>query len=117
MKKRNTTNVYTNTHTHTHTHFLGHPSIPSYESRISLVKLLIEISQYTQALSVLELLQKENDEVLDLWYLYGWCYFLMGQDSQNGPDQNLTVTHWEDARDCLINYEKVSYLKKYTYEK
>ncbi|RIA79231.1 hypothetical protein C1645_683672, partial [Glomus cerebriforme] len=76
----------------------GHPSIPSYESRISLVKLLIELSQYTQALSVLELLQKENDEILDLWYLYGWCYFLMGQDSQNEQDH---LTHWEDARDCL----------------
>ncbi|EXX55631.1 uncharacterized protein OCT59_019783 [Rhizophagus irregularis] len=82
----------------------GHSSIPSYESRISLVKLLIELSQYTKALNVLEILQKENDEVFDLWYLYGLCYFLMGQDSQNEQDR---LTHWEDARDCLINYEKL----------
>ncbi|GBB89903.1 hypothetical protein RclHR1_16750002 [Rhizophagus clarus] len=82
----------------------GHPSIPSYESRISLVKLLIELSQYMKALNVLEILQRENDEVLDLWYLYGLCYFLMGQDSQNEQDH---LIHWEDARDCLINYEKL----------
>jgi hypothetical protein len=31
----------------------------------------------------------------------------MGQDSQNEQDH---LTHWEDARDCLINYEKVNIL-------
>ncbi|CAG8640532.1 7414_t:CDS:2, partial [Racocetra fulgida] len=40
----------------------GDPLIPSYDIRISLVKLLLELSQYTQALSVLEILQKENDQ-------------------------------------------------------
>ncbi|CAG8568267.1 5842_t:CDS:2 [Acaulospora morrowiae] len=81
------------------------PSIPSYETRISLVKLLLEIAQYTQALSVLELLQKEDDQVVDLWYLYGWCYYCMGQDSsQNEEDQ---MAHWEDARDCLVTCEKL----------
>ncbi|CAI2168923.1 1459_t:CDS:2 [Funneliformis geosporum] len=84
----------------------GHPSIPSYELRISLVKLLIELSQYTQALNILEILQKEDDEILDLWYLYGWCYFLMGQDSQNEQDH---LTYLDDARDCLINCEKAFY--------
>ena len=65
---------------------------------------MIELSQYTKALNVLEILQKENDEILDLWYLYGLCYFLMGQDSQNEQDR---LSHWDDARDCLINCEKV----------
>ncbi|CAG8467359.1 11385_t:CDS:2 [Funneliformis caledonium] len=76
----------------------GHSSIPSYESRISLVKLLIELSQYTQALNILELLQKEDDEILELWYLYGWCYFLMGQDSQNEQDH---LTHFDDAHENM----------------
>ncbi|CAG8825355.1 3829_t:CDS:2, partial [Gigaspora rosea] len=53
----------------------GNQSIPSYETRISLIKLLLELSQYTQALSVLEILQKEDDQVVDIWYLYGWCYY------------------------------------------
>lgn len=111
---------------------LGNPSIPSYDSRLSLVKLLLEVSLYTQALFVLETLQKENDQVIDLWYLYGWCYYCMsqcsqeGQSGQDGSLQNLQnqnhnhhnntddgderLTHLEDARDCLITCHKAKFL-------
>ncbi|CAG8702520.1 17446_t:CDS:2, partial [Dentiscutata heterogama] len=83
----------------------GDPSIPSYDTRISLVKLLLELSQYTQALSVLEILQKEDDQVVEIWYLYGWCYYCMGQDSLQNKENQLA--YWEDARDCLITCEKL----------
>ncbi|CAG8464474.1 11769_t:CDS:2, partial [Scutellospora calospora] len=83
----------------------GDPLIPSYDIRISLVKLLLELSQYNKALAVLEILQKEDDQIVDIWYLYGWCYYCMGQDSlQNKEDY---LAHWEDARDCLITCEKL----------
>ena len=36
----------------------------------------------------------------------------MGQDSQNEQDH---LTHWEDARDCLINCEKVIFYFNYFY--
>ncbi|RHZ64213.1 hypothetical protein Glove_326g175 [Diversispora epigaea] len=104
----------------------GNPLVPSYDSRISLVKLLLELSLYTQALSVLEILQKENDQIVDLWYLYGWCYYCMSQDNQDGQQDELLqnnniiigdddddnnnnecLAHLEDARDCLITCQKL----------
>ncbi|CAJ0886783.1 3535_t:CDS:10 [Entrophospora sp. SA101] len=90
----------------------NHPSssIPSYETRISLVKLLLELSEYTKALLVLETLQKENDQVVDLWYLYGWCYFCMSEETENEGDQQI---HLEDSQECLITcknlYHKLDY--------
>ena len=79
----------------------GHPSIPPYETRISLVKLLLELSEYVKALSVLEILQKENDQVVDLWYLYGWCYFCMSLNDEH-------KIHLKDAQECLTTCENVN---------
>ena len=78
--------------------------MPSYELRISLVKLLLELAEYSKALDVLSNLQQENEEVVDLWYLYGWCYYCMGEGTQ---DENERIVNWKDARDCLTKCKKV----------
>ncbi|KAI9316384.1 hypothetical protein BX666DRAFT_1949984 [Dichotomocladium elegans] len=77
----------------------GDPAIPIYDSRLSLVRLLLELEMFEQAFTVLEGLQKENDQVVDLWYLYGWAYYCLGEDEQRSPEER--QGHWEDARDCL----------------
>ncbi|KAG9285023.1 hypothetical protein G9A89_009833 [Geosiphon pyriformis] len=82
----------------------GQASLPSYATRISLVKLLLELSEYNRALAVLEGLQKEDDEVIELWYLYGWCYYCMGEDAPTDEEHS---ANWEDARDCLKACEKL----------
>ncbi|CAG8461267.1 8998_t:CDS:2 [Diversispora eburnea] len=64
------------------------------EAKSALLKSLDIWSHLEPALSVLEILQKENDQIVDLWYLYGWCYYCMSQ------------AHLEDARDCLITCQK-----------
>ncbi|ORX93841.1 TPR-like protein [Basidiobolus meristosporus CBS 931.73] len=75
----------------------GHPGIPNYDARIGLVKLLMEMGLFDVALNVLEGLQKEDDEVVELWYLYGWAYYLLGEDKSDEEK----ASSWEDARDCL----------------
>ena len=83
----------------------GDPAIPIYDSRLSLVRLLLEIGMFEQAFTVLEGLQKENDQVVDLWYLYGWAYYCLGDDEHTSQEER--QGHWEDARDCLETAVKV----------
>ncbi|KAI7854637.1 hypothetical protein BDC45DRAFT_507776 [Circinella umbellata] len=77
----------------------GDPAIPIYDSRLALVRLLLELNMHEHAFTVLEGLQKENDQVVDLWYLYGWTYFCLGEVESRPADER--QGHWEDARDCL----------------
>ncbi|CDS05357.1 hypothetical protein LRAMOSA07886 [Lichtheimia ramosa] len=85
----------------------GDPAIPIYDSRLSLVRLLLEIGMFEQAFTVLEGLQKENDQVVDLWYLYGWAYYCLGDDENTSQEER--QGHWEDARDCLETAVKLFY--------
>lgn len=85
---------------------LGDPAIPIYDSRLALVKLLLEVGMFEQAFMVLEGLQKENEQVVDLWYLYGWAYYCLGEDAAERSEEE-RQGHWEDARDCLETAVKV----------
>lgn len=57
---------------------------PSYESRISGAKILIELGDFEMAVSVLEQLLKEDDSVLMTWYLLGFAL-----KSSQSPQSNL----------------------------
>jgi len=57
--------------------------VPSYESRITTSKLLIELENYESAGSVLEELIEESDEVPQVWYLLGWMYHITNQNSSS----------------------------------
>ncbi|XP_027027675.2 probable assembly chaperone of rpl4 [Tachysurus fulvidraco] len=50
--------------------------LPPYESRITTSKLLIEVEEFEMATDVLEGLLEEDDEVVQVWYLLGWLYYL-----------------------------------------
>lgn len=84
---------------------LDDPAIPIYDTRLALVKLLLELGMFEPAFMVLEGLQKENDQVVDLWYLYGWAYYCLGEEETRPQDER--IGHWEDARDCLETAVKV----------
>ncbi|KAI9280432.1 hypothetical protein BY458DRAFT_500674 [Sporodiniella umbellata] len=77
----------------------GDVTIPIYDTRLALVKLLLEVNLFEQAFTVLEVLQKEKDEVVDLWYLYGWAYYCLGDEEERTEEERATL--WNDARDCL----------------
>lgn len=60
---------------------------PSYESRISGAKILIELGDFDVAVGVLEQLLKEDDSVLMTWYLLGFA--LKSSSSSQGGEANL----------------------------
>ncbi|KAI9299850.1 hypothetical protein BJ944DRAFT_244771 [Cunninghamella echinulata] len=91
---------------------VGDPTIPNYDARLSLIKLLLEVGLIQQAFLILERLQKENDQVVDLWYLYGWTYYCLGED-ESTTNQDDKLAHWEDARDCLEVALKLSQISGY----
>ncbi|KAJ3385808.1 hypothetical protein HDU92_002837 [Lobulomyces angularis] len=86
-------------------------NVPEYNQRIALVKLLMELSLNEKALKVLETLQEEDDENAEMWYLYGWCYYLNGGGKGvdhkeenaigNGGSVESKNESWDDCRDCL----------------
>ncbi|KAL0573692.1 hypothetical protein V5O48_008263 [Marasmius crinis-equi] len=80
------------------------PKIPPIETRLSLVKLFLELSLFTPALLVLHGVMSSDDEEVEAWYLEGWCYFLMAEQAkENGG--TLDDMSWEelakDSRDRL----------------
>lgn len=52
--------------------------VPSYEVRISTIRLLLELGLHDIALDIAELLLREDDEVVQVWYLCGWASYLKG---------------------------------------
>ena len=51
-------------------------SCPSYHFRLNAARLFIEMNNYENAIDVLEKLIKENDEDIEVWYLFGLTYYL-----------------------------------------
>jgi tetratricopeptide (TPR) repeat protein len=78
---------------------------PTYEARISLVKLLLEVEMYSQALEVLETVQREDEENVELWYLYTCAYYHGNQEDKEES--------WKSARECadicLKLYDKLEW--------
>ena len=69
-------------------------AIPPYPFRISTAKILTELKEYEKAFDVLERLVREDDEVVEVWYLMGWVYYLCEE--------------MPAAKDCLENALRVS---------
>lgn len=78
--------------------------MPPIPVRLSLVKLLIELSLFTPALLVLHGVMASDDQDVEAWYLEGWCFFLMSEQAKESGGKLDDLT-WEelanDARDCL----------------
>lgn len=65
------------------------PGVPDFALRISLSRLLMEVSMQREAHGILERLVLEDDQSVEAWYLLGWCSYLMAETvlSQMPPDQ------------------------------
>eukprot|EP00124_Ichthyophonus_hoferi_P004851 Ihof_evm5s593 gene=Ihof_evmTU5s593 len=66
--------------------------LPPYEFRVSTVRLLAELAQYDSAIKVIRQLEREDDEVVDVWYLHGWVGHLLNDA--------------ETAVECLVQAKK-----------
>ncbi|KAJ3503618.1 hypothetical protein NMY22_g18188 [Coprinellus aureogranulatus] len=71
------------------------PKLPPIPTRLSLVKLFIELSLYTPALLVLHGIMSTDDQDVEAWYLEGWCFYLMAEKAKEtgGTFDELT---WEE---------------------
>ncbi|XP_052000115.1 uncharacterized protein si:dkey-12j5.1 [Xyrauchen texanus] len=79
-------------------------NIPPFETRITTAKLLIEAEEFEMATEVLEDLLEEDDEVVQVWYLLGWLFYLQlnKQDLTNNP-----VNFRKSALTYLIKAKKL----------
>ncbi|KAL4862699.1 hypothetical protein BDV12DRAFT_190209 [Aspergillus spectabilis] len=62
------------------------PNVPEFPTRISLTRLLMEVSMLIEALEVLERLILEDDQSIEAWYLGGWCLYLLAEKGETPTD-------------------------------
>jgi len=87
------------------------PRRPDFATRVSLARLLMEVEQEEDAMSVLEGLIKEDDQSVECLYLGGWCHLLLSQKGvsteEGKPD------HAAQARSWLGNCLKLFKVQQY----
>ena len=80
------------------------PKVPPVSTRLSIVKLFLELSLYAPALLVLQGIMAADDQDVEAWYLEGWCFFIMSEQAQENGGTLDDLTWQElarDSRDCL----------------
>jgi hypothetical protein len=84
---------------------------PPFATRISLSRLLMEVSLLESARAVLDGLAREDDQSVETWYLGGWCQVLLSQDSDTTDEVKQkhmgTAKTWLDT--CLRLYREQDY--------
>lgn len=86
------------------------PDYPVATTRLSLAKLLLEMSLHAAALEILQQLENEDDEDPEVWYLSGWAWWLLGESRGEGPrtgDDESREECWSEGKLCLENYLRV----------
>jgi len=95
------------------------PRLPPFSTRLSLVKLFLELSLFTPALLVLNGIMASDDQEMEAWYLEGWCFCLMAEEAKEKEDGRLDELSWEelakDSRDCLETCQVVRLSDYYSY--
>lgn len=90
--------------------------MPPLPIRLSLVRLFLELSSYTNALTILSGVLSIDDQEVEAWYLEGWCFYLMAEKSRetNEPVEGLSYSELaRDAMDCLQTCQMVTILHSY----
>jgi len=75
---------------------------PEFPTQVTLARMLLELEQWDAAQLVLDTLIKSDDSCLDVWYLFGWYYHLLGEKN---PAEREGM--WMEAREALLNVVKV----------
>ncbi|KIO16272.1 hypothetical protein M407DRAFT_34073 [Tulasnella calospora MUT 4182] len=83
-------------------------ALPPISSRLSLTRLMLELSMYTQALAILHGVLASDEQEVEAWYLQGWCFFLIGDALKEGQSiEDAGELTWQDMkRDARIALEK-----------
>lgn len=87
--------------------------LPPIPTRLSLVKMFIELELFEPALLVLTGIMATDDQEVEAWYLEGWCFFIMAEKAQEAGGKLNDLT-WDqlarDGRDCLETCKMVCHL-------
>ena len=88
---------------------------PPYSTRLSYAQRLLEVSEYSFALEVLQRLENEDDEDIEIWYLSGWSWWLLGTERgvSNLEEQESKEECWSEGKLCLENFLRVSCIAHY----
>ncbi|KAL3464741.1 hypothetical protein BJX64DRAFT_275651 [Aspergillus heterothallicus] len=78
------------------------PKVPDFATRISLARLLMEVSMLLEALEVLERLILEDDQSVEAWYLGGWCTYLLAEKGEAPKDAEGETTESESKRHASL---------------
>ncbi|KAI9371457.1 hypothetical protein BJX61DRAFT_534770 [Aspergillus egyptiacus] len=80
------------------------PNVPDFATRISLSRLLMEVSMLLEALEVLERLILEDDQSVEAWYLGGWCLYLLAEkgEAPSDPEEKQTNEAPESKRQASL---------------
>ena len=86
--------------------------VPDFPTRISLVRLLMEVDMCERAMKILQRLVREDDCSVEAWYLGGWCQHLLSSETQAESDSNAEELLGESSRwltCCLDNFKSQDY--------
>ena len=84
-------------------------NVPDFPTRISLSRLLMEVSMLDEARVVLERLVGEDDQSVEAWYLGGWCAYLAAETGQQKNREESLRNGREWLRESLRLYEVLEY--------
>lgn len=68
---------------------VDHGPMPSIDFRMQTARLVVQLQKYKQAVQVLEIIIKEDDESLEAWYLLAFSLFKRQK--------------WASAKECCLN--------------
>lgn len=87
------------------------PARPDFATRVALARLLMEVEQEEDALTVVQGLVREDDQSVEALYLGGWCHVLLSQKADVSAETRSIQS--EQAREwlgnCLKLYQKIAY--------
>ena len=85
-------------------------TLPEFATRISLVRLLMEVGMEQEAVQVCGRLVSEDDESVEAWYLNGWGQILLAEKTQDDEEvMKLKKSARESLATALRLYQQLDY--------
>ncbi len=76
--------------------------VPDFPTRVSLARLLMEAGMEEAAIEILERLVGEDDQSVEVWYLGGWCLYILGEkEKEMNPTAEDHKVYWISSRQWL----------------
>ncbi|KAK0737709.1 hypothetical protein B0T21DRAFT_287581 [Apiosordaria backusii] len=96
------------------------PGVPAFPSRVSLVRLLIEVGLEEQAINVAGRLVDEDDLSVEAWYLGGYGKFMLGEklkEAEQAGDVEKWRNAWRSSRKWLSHCLRIFEAEEYEDER